>query len=72
MAVNDAARARGLTAAALIGAATTVLGGRGGGRDDIAQGGGSALGVRAGQVLAEAFSAVRDVIDGIGSTGSVT
>jgi len=72
VAVNDAARARGLTAGALIGAATTVLGGRGGGRDDIAQGGGSALGVRAGQVLAEAFSAVRDVIDGIGSSGSVT
>ncbi len=72
VAVNEAARARGLTAGALIGIATAVLGGRGGGRDDIAQGGGGALGDRAGQALTEAFSAVRDDIGRIGASGSVT
>ncbi len=44
--LNDAARARGLKAGELIGIATAALGGRGGGRDDIAQGGGAALGAR--------------------------
>ena len=75
VAVNDAALARGLTAGALIGTATAVLGGRGGGRDDIAQGGGAALGPQAAQALAEAFSAVRDtirIIGGNGPSGSVT
>jgi len=72
VALNDAARARGLTAGALIGTATAVLGGRGGGRDDIAQGGGAALGAQAAQALTEAFSAVRGVIGGIGPSSSVT
>ena len=75
VAVNDAALARGLTAGALVGTATAVLGGRGGGRDDIAQGGGAALGPQAAQALAEAFSAVRDtirIIGGNGPSGSVT
>jgi len=75
VALNDAARARGLAAGALIGTATAVLGGRGGGRDDIAQGGGPALGPQAAQALAEAFSAVRDsirVIGGNGPSSSVT
>jgi alanyl-tRNA synthetase len=65
VAVNDAARARGIAAGALIGTATGVLGGRGGGRDDIAQGGGAVLGDDAASVLADAFEAVRVVIDGI-------
>ena len=47
IALNDAARARGLAAGSLIGTATAVLGGRGGGRDDIAQGGGAAMGAQA-------------------------
>jgi alanyl-tRNA synthetase len=72
IAVNDAARARGLKAGALIGTATAVLGGRGGGRDDIAQGGGAAMGPQAGQALVEAFSAVKAVIAGIGVPGDVT
>src|SRR5215469_1138712 len=55
VAVNDAARARGIAAGALIGTATGVLGGRGGGRDDIAQGGGAALGDNAGSAIADAF-----------------
>ena len=42
VALNDAARGRGLKAGELIRTATAVLGGRGGGRDDVAQGGGAA------------------------------
>ena len=40
-AVNDAARDRGLSANALVGAVGPLVGGRGGGKDDVAQGGGS-------------------------------
>jgi alanyl-tRNA synthetase len=65
VAVNDAARARGLAAGALIGVATSALGGRGGGKDDIAQGGGAPLGAGAGAAIEDAFGAVRAVIDGI-------
>ncbi|HEX5190647.1 MAG TPA: alanine--tRNA ligase [Streptosporangiaceae bacterium] len=72
VALNDAARARGLRAGELIRTATAVLGGRGGGRDDVAQGGGAALGEQSAQVLAEAFGAVRGDIGGIGAAGSVT
>jgi alanyl-tRNA synthetase len=71
VAVNDAARARGITAGALIGTATAALGGRGGGKDDIAQGGGAVLGDRTGPAVQEAFDAVQSVIAGIGTAGSV-
>jgi alanyl-tRNA synthetase len=40
-AVNDAARDRGLSASALVGAIGPLVGGRGGGKDDVAQGGGN-------------------------------
>ena len=40
IAVNDAGRARGLSANALVKVAAGVLGGSGGGKDDVAQGGG--------------------------------
>jgi alanyl-tRNA synthetase len=40
-ATNDAARARGLSASALLREVAPVVGGRGGGKDDLAQGGGS-------------------------------
>ncbi len=40
-AVNDAARERGLSANTLVGAVGPLVGGRGGGKDDVAQGGGS-------------------------------
>ena len=40
-AVNEAARARGLSANALVGTVGPLIGGRGGGKDDFAQGGGS-------------------------------
>jgi alanyl-tRNA synthetase len=41
VAVNDAGRARGLSANALVKVAAGVLGGSGGGKDDVAQGGGA-------------------------------
>ncbi|QZY30497.1 alanine--tRNA ligase [Nocardioides coralli] len=40
-AANDAARERGVSANALVGAVGPLVGGRGGGKDDVAQGGGS-------------------------------
>jgi len=70
--VNEAARANGLKAGALIGPATGALGGRGGGKDDIAQGGGAMLGERTGRAIQEAFDAVQGVIAGIGPSGGVT
>src|ERR1700761_7633629 len=42
IAVNEAARGRGLAAGALVGGAARALGGGGGGKPDIAQGGGAA------------------------------
>jgi alanyl-tRNA synthetase len=62
VAVNDAARARGLAAGSLVLTAAGVLGGRGGGKDDVAQGGGAPLGDQAPQALAAAFEAVRTTI----------
>ncbi len=54
---NDAARAAGVRAGQLVGVAAPHLGGRGGGKDDIAQGGGSdASGAEA------ALAAVRDAL----------
>jgi alanyl-tRNA synthetase len=68
--VNDAGRARGLAAGALVRAAAGALGGRGGGKDDVAQGGGPPLGENATQVIEESFGTVRTVIrDAIGSSG---
>jgi alanyl-tRNA synthetase len=66
--VNDAGRARGLAAGSLVQAAAGALGGRGGGKNDIAQGGGAALGENATEVIEESFRAVRTVIrDIVGS-----
>jgi alanyl-tRNA synthetase len=68
VAANDAGRARGLRAGVLVLAAAGALGGRGGGKDDVAQGGGAPVGDRADAVINEAFSAVRvlinDIMDG--------
>ena len=40
-ATNDEARARGLSAGELVRAVGPLLGGKGGGKDDVAQGGGT-------------------------------
>jgi alanyl-tRNA synthetase len=71
VAVNDAGRARGLRAGALVLAAAGALGGRGGGKDDVAQGGGAPLGDRADEAVAGAFSAVRVLISDIMGGGAV-
>jgi len=63
VAVNDAGRAQGLRAGALVVAAAGALGGRGGGKDDVAQGGGAPLGDRADEAVTGAFGAVRAVIN---------
>jgi alanyl-tRNA synthetase len=65
VAVNDAGRANGLRAGALVLAAAGALGGRGGGKDDVAQGGGAPLGDGADQAVSGAFGAVRAVIHDI-------
>ncbi len=57
VAVNDAARTAGVSASTLVRAASEVLGGKGGGKDDVAQGGGPDAG-SAGAALA----AVRRVL----------
>ncbi len=62
VAVNEAARGRGLAAGALVRAAAARLGGGGGGRDDIAQGGGAPQGDQAAQAISDAFEAVRAVV----------
>ncbi len=71
IAVNDAARARGLAAGALVRTAAGVLGGGGGGRDDIAQGGGAPLGDNTARAIDDAFGAVRAVVRDMTRPGSV-
>jgi alanyl-tRNA synthetase len=69
--VNEAARARGVAAGALVKVAAGKLGGGGGGRDDIAQGGGAPLGDRAATAIDEAFNAVETVVRDIAGAGGV-
>ncbi|HET7352197.1 MAG TPA: alanine--tRNA ligase, partial [Marmoricola sp.] len=57
VAVNDAGRAAGISANTLVRVASEVLGGRGGGKDDVAQGGGADA-ARAG----DALSAIRHAL----------
>jgi alanyl-tRNA synthetase len=71
VAVNDAARRAGLPAGALVLPAAQVLGGRGGGRDDVAQGGGAPLGEAAQVVIEKAFAAVRAVVGAAMGSGGV-
>ena len=59
VALNEAARAAGLSANTFVRAASSVLGGKGGGKDDVAQGGGTDP-ARA----AEALDAVRRLLAG--------
>jgi alanyl-tRNA synthetase len=60
--VNEAGRGAGLGAGALVQPAAGALGGRGGGRDDVAQGGGAPLGDAAEAAITQAFDAVRTVV----------
>jgi alanyl-tRNA synthetase len=69
--VNEAARGRRIAAGSLVRTATGVLGGRGGGKDDVAQGGGAPLGDQAGSTIAESFRVVGAAIKDIMETGSV-
>jgi alanyl-tRNA synthetase len=71
VAVNDAGRARGLRAGALVLAAAGALGGRGGGKDDVAQGGGAPLGASGPAAITESFDAVRVLISDIMGAGAV-
>ncbi len=69
--VSDAGRSRGLRAGSLVLAASGALGGRGGGKDDVAQGGGAPLGDRAGELIDSAGEAVRALIRDIMGSGAV-
>jgi alanyl-tRNA synthetase len=71
VAVNDTGRSRGLRAGALVLAASGALGGRGGGRDDVAQGGGAPMGDRAAELIGSAGEAVRALIRDIMGSGAV-
>jgi alanyl-tRNA synthetase len=71
VAVNDAGRARGLAAGQLVLTAAGALGGRGGGKDDVAQGGGAPLGDGVAQAMEAAFGAVGVAIRDIMGSGSV-
>jgi alanyl-tRNA synthetase len=59
VATTEAARALGAKAGALVGAGAVALGGRGGGRDDLAQGGGTAA-----DAAPQALAAIRTALAG--------
>jgi alanyl-tRNA synthetase len=59
IAVNEAGRGFGLSAGTLVGVAARALGGGGGGRPDVAQGGGSPITPDRQGAVDEAFDAVR-------------
>ena len=59
VATNEEARAKGVRAGALVGAGAAALGGRGGGKDDFAQGGGTN-----GAGAADALAAIRAAVAG--------
>jgi alanyl-tRNA synthetase len=63
VAVNDEARSRGISANALVKAAATTLGGSGGGKDDVAQGGGADV-AQADQALADVRTEVARAVSG--------
>jgi alanyl-tRNA synthetase len=72
VAVNDAAQQAGIRAGALVLPAAQELGGRGGGRDDIAQGGGAPLGADGAQAVDRAFAAVRTVVQHATGAGGLS
>ncbi|GAC1323302.1 MAG: alanine--tRNA ligase [Mycobacteriales bacterium] len=64
VAVNDSARARGLSAGSLVGEVTPVLGGGGGGKADVAQGGGTKP-----DAIGAALDRLREAVGRAGTAG---
>jgi alanyl-tRNA synthetase len=62
IAVNEAGRGFGLSAGTLVGIAAKALGGGGGGKPDVAQGGGAPITQGSETVIDAAFDAVRDAL----------
>jgi alanyl-tRNA synthetase len=71
IAVNEAGRGLGLSAGSLVGAAARALGGNGGGKPDVAQGGGAPLSADRPGVIDEAFDAVREALRDIAGQSRV-
>jgi alanyl-tRNA synthetase len=69
IAVNEAGRDLGLSAGSLVGVAARALGGNGGGKPDVAQGGGAPLAHPG--VVDEAFGAVREALRDIAGQSRV-
>jgi alanyl-tRNA synthetase len=69
VAVNEAGRGFGLSAGSLVGAAARALGGNGGGKPDVAQGGGAPVSDSRPGVIDEAFEAVRGALRDITGSG---
>jgi alanyl-tRNA synthetase len=69
IAVNDAGRGFGLSAGSLVGIAAKALGGNGGGKPDVAQGGGAPVPASHPGVIDEAFEAVRGALRDIVRSG---
>jgi len=69
IAVNEAGRDAGLSAGSLVGTAARALGGNGGGKPDVAQGGGAPLSDPG--VIDEAFDAVRQALRDIAGQSRV-
>ena len=69
IAVNEAGRGSGLAAGQLVGVAARALGGNGGGKPDVAQGGGVPLSHPG--VIDEAFDAVRGALRDIAGQSRV-
>jgi alanyl-tRNA synthetase len=62
IAVNEAGRGFGLSAGTLVGIAAKALGGGGGGKPDVAQGGGAPITQGSETIIDAAFDAVRDAL----------
>ena len=71
IAVNEAGRGFGLSAGSLVGTAARALGGNGGGKPDVAQGGGAPIAASDPGVVDEAFDAVRRALRDIAGQSRV-